>query len=278
MKSMFFKETSMKKVILLTAVILLSTAGLAQAQEAELHGVVDMTYLSSYIWRGFDMYAEGHSALQSSIDIDWYGTGFGTTLFWSRAVGSGFENTEWLNTTLYYGNRILEGETYATNYRVGWTYYNFPDQPRRGGSVTNGGDQQEFFAALAWPDICPAGIVPSYIIVCMWPAQSNSNASGTGGWAHIFGLDYALSIPPIIPETTEQVLNLHAEAIYNDGVGPAGETVDHDWSNAVFGVSTDFDLGNNLTFTPGFYYQSSWDDSVNDDDETWVSLSMKYRF
>jgi len=96
--------------------------------------------------------------------------------------------------------------------------------------------------------------------------------------ANIFGLDYALTIPPIIPETTEQVLNLHAEAIYNDGVGPAGEIVDHDWSNAVFGVSTDFDLGNNLTFTPAFYYQSSWDDSVNDDDETWVSLSMKYKF
>jgi len=72
--------------------------------------------------------------------------------------------------------------------------------------------------------------------------------------------------------------------VYNDGVAPgvvinqASGTIDHDWSHAVFGVSTDFDLGNNLSFTPAVYYQSSWEDSVNTEDEAWVSLSMKYAF
>jgi len=55
--------------------------------------------------------------------------------------------------------------------------------------------------------------------------------------------------------------------------------VDHDWSHAVLGVSTDFDLGNDLTLTPGVYHQNTFEQSVNpDEDITWASLSLKYAF
>ena len=91
-------------------------------------------------------------------------------------------------------------------------------------------------------------------------------------------LDYGLTVPGILPDTDEQVLRLHTELVFNDGVHPAGGNADHDWSNIVFGIETDFDLGNNLSFTPGLYQQVSMDDSVNDEDETWVSLSLKYKF
>ena len=92
-------------------------------------------------------------------------------------------------------------------------------------------------------------------------------------------LDYPWTVSGLIPDVPEQVLNLHAEIIYNDGVDPRGIGVDHDWSNAVFGISTNFDMGNDLTFTPGIYHQVTMDKSVNDDkDETWVSLNMKYAF
>jgi hypothetical protein len=50
---------------------------------------------------------------------------------------------------------------------------------------------------------------------------------------------------------------LCAELWYNDGLG--GADVDHDWSHAVFGVSTDFELAENLLVTPGLYYQISMD-------------------
>jgi hypothetical protein len=122
--------------------------------------------------------------------------------------------------------------------------------------------------------------------VKLWPAESGSYSGakspigGTAsGWAHIFMLDYALTTNGLLPNSPEQVWNLHAEAVFNDGVGPAGQNVDHDWSNAVFGVSTDFDLAENLTFTPGVYYQVTMDDSVNDDkDETWANLGLKFSF
>ena len=264
-----------KKGILLTAVILLSVAGLVQAQEGELGVTFDITYVSRYIWRGFDVYPNNHDAIRPSIDIDFYGTGFGVKLLSSRALGSGFENAEELDITLYYGNSLFEGETYATDYQIGWVYYDFPDQP----SLAQ--DMQEFFTSFSWPKICPAGIVPSYTIARLWPAKGQSAAAANGGWAHIIGFGYDWTIPRLQPETLEQTLHLSAELVYNDGFAPgtvAGATVDHDWSHMLLGVSTGFDLADNLTFTPALYFQKSMDDSVNTQDEFWVSLSMAYKF
>ena len=266
-----------KKGILLAAVILLSAAGLVQAQEGELGVTLDVTYLSSYIWRGFDVYNNNNSAIRPSIDIDFYGTGFGVTVLSSRANIGGFENREELDFTLYYYNSLFEGETYATDYRVGWVYYNYPDNP------PSAQDMQEFFAELSWPEICPAGIVPSYTIVCMWPSTGSSGVAAYGGWAHIFGLGYDWTLPEgLLPETPEQILHLSAEMVYNDGFAPGstfgGAAVDSDWSHMLFGVSTDFEVADNLTFTPALYYQRSMDNSVNTQDELWVGLGMKYKF
>ncbi len=276
-----------KKGILLAAIILLSAAGLVQAQEGQLSGSIDLTYVSSYIWRGFDYYANDHSAIQPGIDVDLYGTGFGVRVLQSRAVGGRFENAERISLTLYYGNSLYEGETYATNYTTGWVYYGFPDEPRSGSKTSShaqAADMQEFFVALSWPEICPAGIVPSYTILAMWPSEGDSAARKNAGVAHVLGLGYDLTVPGLLPETPEQTVHLSLDVVYNDGVAPgvvigsASGTVDHDWSHAVFGVSTDFKVADNLTFTPGLYYQSSWEDTVNDSDELWCALSMKYKF
>jgi hypothetical protein len=72
---------------------------------------------------------------------------------------------------------------------------------------------------------------------------------------------------------------LHSEVVFNDGVDPRGLGVDHDWSNAVFGVATDFELAENVIVTPGVYHQVTMDKTINDDkDETWFTLGMTYKF
>ncbi len=284
----------MKKRILLAAVILLSTAGFAQAQE-ELSGTFDVTYLSAYMWRGFDKYpgAHGEGAIQPSIDLDLYGTGFGLNVLWSRANtgsvnrGTSFENAEEIDLTLSYSSSCFEYETYATDYTVGWMYYNFPDQPRGGSSVDATSHWQEFFTSFSWPEICPEGIVPSYTIIRMWTSESSSFLSrglsgqtghiggGFGGWFHILGLSYDLPVEDLIPDLPEQILHLSVAMVYNDGVMGA----DNDWSHAVLGVSTDFDLGNDVTLTPGLYHQNTFEQTVNpDEDITWVSLSVSCPF
>jgi hypothetical protein len=285
----------MKHGVLLTAVVLLAAtgglaAGVAQAQEGELHGVIDVTYQSKYIWRGFDLYGD-KSATQASVDLDLFGTGLGVSVMGHRANSSGFENLERWDYTLYYQNRMFGEETYVTNYRLGWVYYNWPDNPSEGAMTSPNAALQELQAVFSWPKICPAGVIPTYVLVKMWPSESGSYSGarssrlgppfgGTAsGFAHIFMLDYGLAVQGLVPEIPQHVLNLHTELVYNDGIGPAGQDVDHDWTNAVFGVSTDFNLDKNLTLTPGVWYQVTMDTSVNDDkDETWATVGLKYKF
>jgi hypothetical protein len=279
---------SMKKQgILLAAVVLFCAVGFVQAQESELHGSIDFTYQSKYVWRGFDVYGD-KSAMQPSIDLDLFGTGFGMSILGHRANSSGYEISERWDYILYYQNMLFPDETYATMYRLGWMYYNFPQ------GHNQDADLQELHAILSLPKMCPGGLVPTYALVKLWPNSSGSLVARTldlstrppspstgtaSGWAHIFMLDYPLTVGGILPETPEQVFNLHTEVVFNDGVGPGGQNVDQDWSNIVFGVSTGIDLSDELVFTPGVYHQVTMDKSVNDDkDETWVTLSVTYKF
>lgn len=266
----------MKRVILMTVVCLLAAAGLAKAEAGELSGTVDLTFQSKYIWRGFDVYND-KSAVQASINLDLFGTGFGVSMMGHRANSSGHEEGERWDYYAYYGNKLFEDELYATHWRMGYVYYNFPEfSSHERGSP----DLSELHWILSWPNATGVkGLVPTYILVKLWPQNGGSPQRETSGFAHIFMLDYGMKIPGILPDTDEQVLRLHSEMVFNDGVHPApGGNADHDWSNIVFGVETDFDLGNNMSLTPGLYQQLSMDDSVNPDDETWVNLSLKYKF
>ncbi|MHC4185857.1 MAG: hypothetical protein ACYSR4_08000, partial [Planctomycetota bacterium] len=219
------------------------------------------------------------------VDLDLYGTGFGINAAAHVPLGGGFVNNERWDYTLYYGNQVYEDEDYATTYRLGWVYYNYPDQPTEGSASAPNADLQEVHAVLSWPKLCPAGFVPSYAVAKIWPSESSSYSGsrspmdGTAsGWLHIFMLDYGMTIAGILPETPEQVLNFHAELVYNDGFGWFGQNVDNDWSHVLFGASTDFDLGYNMFFTPSVYYQISMEDTVNPDDELWTTLGLSYRF
>jgi len=273
----------MKQIVLFVAIILMAAAVPVRAQ-GELHGAVDVTFQTKYIWRGIDVY-DDTSAIQPSVNLDLYGTGFGVSVMGHRANSSGFEDQERWDYTVYYKNALFGDESYATQYMLGWVYYNFPDAPLEvapGMSI----DVQEIHAVLSWPQILPVeGLVPTYVLVKLWPSESGSLVGSGGppgtasGFAHIFMLDYGLPIEGLLPDVPEQVLRLHSEVVYNDGVDPRGWGVDHDWTNAVFGIATDFELAENVTLTPAVYHQVTMDKSINDDkDETWFTLGMKYEF
>jgi len=174
-------------------------------------------------------------------------------------------------------------------------YYNYPDQPTEGSNFLTSTDEQatysdlqEFFASFSWPEICPEGVVPSYTIIKMWVSESGSEmnnvlrsagSDGLGGHLHILGLGYDLPVEDLLPDFPEQILHLSAAMVYNDGVNAfRAFDVDHDWTHAVLGVSTDFDLDNDLTLTPGVYYQKAFEHTNAFNDELWCSLSVKYAF
>ena len=278
----FVKEMNMKKGILLAVIISLCAAGFAQAQEGELSGSLDVTYLSAYTWYGFDMFpgAHGEGATRTTLDVDLYGTGLGLSARWIRANtaavdahggGVSFENGEELWLTLSYSNSCFEYETYATDYSVGWVNYDYPDEPSK---IK---DAQEMFATFSWPEICPAGVVPSLTLVRLWASQSRAVGNDLSGWVYILGLGYDLPVEDILPDLPEQILHLSLAMVWNEGAGAAG--VDHDYSHTVFGVSTDFDLGNNLTLTPGIYHQNTPEKSDNpDEDITYATVGVRWAF
>jgi hypothetical protein len=246
-------------------------AGLVQADEGELGVTLDATYVSKYIWHGFNFYGNNNGAVQPSVDVDLWGSGFGV-IFWSSfATSSGNRNLEEYDYILYYGNSVFEDTPYATDYTVSWLYFDFYD------TASRDSDLQEANAQFSWPDLLPFEIVPSYTVGRLWQAKSGSAVlKHIGGWVHVLGLGYDLTTPGILPETPEQVVSLMADLTFNDGYGATA--VDHDWSHATVGASTSFELAESLNFTPAVYYQISMDDSVNRDDELWTSLSLTYGF
>ena len=271
-----------KKGILLIAAVLMA-AGPALAQEGELHGSFEVSYLSQFIWRGFDVYdAPGmgeKSALQSAVNLD-LGSGWGLQSQYSMAASSGYENYRWLRNYLYYrGQAFSDAGELAMNYQFGYYYYNFPD------NSCDTLDLQEVHGIFSFPGLLGGEVIPTLVVVKLWPAHSgqinganNPNGGSASGWAFIPMLDYGL--PITCPITGEQrTLNLHYEMVYNDGVAPVDSAaVDHDWSNAVFGISTDITVAENVTLTPAVYYQSSWEDTVNTEDEFWGGITLKMGF
>lgn len=108
-----------------------------------------------------------------------------------------------------------------------------------------------------------------------------SSRANRSGFENSEWLDAALSYRNSLFEGETYAMDYTAGWVYYnypDGPRKAGDMqeafVTFFWSNI---CPAGFDLGNNLTFTPGVYYQLSMDDSVNDD-ETWCSLSMTYKF
>ncbi|MHC4617918.1 MAG: hypothetical protein ACYTEQ_09215 [Planctomycetota bacterium] len=281
-----------KKGIFLTAVILLSVAGLARAQPRELHGYVDLAYQSRFVWRGFSVFGS-QGQIQPTLDLDLYGTGIGLNIMGHWATHGGYVNSERIDYTAYYYNALFQEERYATDYKLAYRYYNYPDNPTQGSATAPNANLQEINALLSWPNITGIeGLVPRYSIICMWPSGRNSFsgsrsslayppglAGKASGWIHILMLDYTMPVPGLLPDTPEQPVRLHTEIAYNGGVGWAGQRVDNDWSHILFGIDTDFDLGYNLTFTPGLYQQVTLDRSVNSEKyQVWASLGVRYTF
>ncbi|MBN1392705.1 MAG: hypothetical protein JW947_07865 [Sedimentisphaerales bacterium] len=280
----------LRKEFLLACVVLLVSICPLIAAERELHGDIGITYDTKYVWRGITVYGD-KSAIHPFIELDLMGTGFHFETFAHRANASGYENGERWDYAIYYAGALNPDQRGETRYMVGYRYFNYPDSSSHTRSST---DLQEVFAGFAFPRLLGVErLVPSYAIVKGWPSNSgtvcgagNPNGGTYSGFAHVFGLDYALPIHGLTSsEESEQMLNFHLETVYNDGVDPrpAGGYTDSDWTHVMLGITTDFDLGNNLIFTPGVYHQITMEDSATrgvspDHNITWASLTIKYKF
>ena len=258
----------MKKEILLIAILLLSAAFTAQAEDGDLGVTVDLEYRSKWLSKGAEAYGQ-QGAFFKTINLDLYDTGFGVKVTHRNATASGYVDKQRFDYRPYYKSVLFEGQSYATNYDISAGYEHYPGLARHRSNTT-----WEWILALSWPNIMPEGLVPGYIAHYEYAAGSNytkpSGADMPSGWVHRLILGYDL-------ETTQipAPLHLSSEVAYTDGLGGAA----HDWSYATFGLSTEFPIADNLSFLPGVYHQVSMDDSVcKRKDVTYCILSMRYKF
>ncbi len=126
--------------------------------------------------------------------------------------------------------------------------------------------------SLSWPKILPYNITPTYTIAYLYAAQSSSPAASLEmeGFVHILGLTYDCNLPE-----TDLPLTFSWDITYNDGQG--GTDIDHDWSHMTWGIESSIDFGPG-SFTPAVYYQTSMEESINDENEFWTALSYTLSF
>jgi len=249
--------------VLLNVVILSMVVDVTVAQERELGVTFDLTYTSKWMSKGAEAYGQ-QGAVFETIDIDYFGTGFGTKVVHRSATSSGYVDNQRFDYRPYFYNRAFEDTAYTTNYNISVGYENYYGLARNRANTT-----YEWIFAFSWPNLLPKGIVPKYIAHYEYPAGSNYDFAFITGWVHRFGLGYDIDLS-CLPAP----LYASWEIAYTDGLGGAS----HDWSYTTFGVSTGLEVTDNLLFVPGVYHQISMDDSVSKRDVTYTMLSMKYRF
>jgi len=268
------RKPEMKKTrVLLMMALVVSMWGTLQAEESKLGGVFDVTYMSRLMDKGGQYYGQ-QGGLLETVDLDLWDTGFGLAVGHREATSGRYVNSERFDYVAYYKNRIFADEKYATDYKVGWIYHQFPDQPRKAGNSYEG------VVTLSWCDLLPAGICPFYTVAYETPAGSGYANRASSGWWHQFGFDCGIKLPGLPglpgvgPEPDYQTYRLSADVAYRDGLGGT----DHDWSHATFGLSTVYEIAEGWTFIPGVYHQISMEDTVSKDDVTYAVLSIQKGF
>ena len=255
---------SKARMSMLLVLLLVCFGGIARGEEKELGVTLDVTYVSKYISKGKESYGQ-QGGVFSTIDLDFWDTGFGAWVRRRDPASSGYVNKARYEYAFYYGDTAFEGSNYAMKYKLGWTYKNYFDNAR---NVRN---TQEFWYKFSWPKLLPWSLVPVYIAYYETPAGSGYDNRDIAGWHHSFGLNRKLEIADIPPITASAFVD------YKDGLG--GGNIDHDWSHATFGLSTKVRISDNLSFVPGLYHQVTMDKSVSSrKDITYCTLSMKYEF
>jgi hypothetical protein len=252
-------------VVLPATTVLLCCTGFARAQQGWLGVTLDTTYMSKYMVKGVEGYGQ-QGIVFETLGIDLWGTGFGLSLGHQGPTSAGYVDKSRFNYCVHYGSSAFGGESYETKYKLSWTYKNYYDRPR------NVGNTEEWILGTSWPKILPVeNLTPFYIAHYEHPAGSNYDNRKTAGFVHRFGLGYDLPVSGL-----ENALHLSSEIAYRDGLG--GPARDHDWSHSTLGISTRFNIADNLSLVPGLYHQLSMDDSVSKRDVTYCKISVKYEF
>ena len=103
-------------------VFLTASTAWSQVDDPKLGVDVDMTFVSKYMWRGYDIF-DDHGAFHPSVDFDLYQTGFNLNFWGAVPFGGGNDDLNELDYTLGYSRTFFDDETYAMEFMTQYIYY-----------------------------------------------------------------------------------------------------------------------------------------------------------
>jgi hypothetical protein len=224
-------------------------------------------YVSRYIWRGQDLYADNDGAHQPSIDIAFpqllYGTDISLNMWGSFPISKGHEIAEELDYTLTFSGNLID----MFNLSVGYTYFDFPN-------ANDKTDVQEPWISFTL-DKVPALALD--ISITLFAGYDFAVASGgpDNGWYYSWGLDTELPFPQFPLVQDGQTLVMGVVNWGNDGVA--------DFKPFTL-YATELSFSTSYTFTafsitPNFHYTINYEDEINHgDEELWGGIEISYGF
>lgn len=260
--------------LLIASALVCSPSAALELGNTDVAITLDSTYVSKYIWHGFDVLPDDDSAQQSFINVDWQGLSVGV---WSSfALQNGHEPTDELDYYAYYAYTVAEESRYAADLLAGYVYFDFPNSDSKAGA-DGVADQQELSLEIRMinllPALGPGRPVPFYGAYYEFPGKDSNGSEIPRAWFHLFGLGYDVPLADLGERFSDQTLSLSWDITFNDGVYGA----DHDWSHTTFAAATTFAAGP-VGITPAVNYQISFEDTVNDENEFYASLGVSYSF
>ena len=221
-------------------------------------------WASKYMFRGFDI-LDDSGAWQPSVDIGLWDTGL--HLNWWASYSSHDRGKDLSCTTdrhdldehdygIYWEGSIAE----YIDVTLGFWYYDFIH-------LDSDSDFYEWYGVFTLSQLPLSPYFGAY-----YGHEKHDNTSGEG-WNTTFGVSHAVPLGGLTFCGSDPLaLDLAADVWYNGGQ----YNVDTGWTHATFGGSITIPLAENLEFTPGVHYQLSMEDTVNEEDEWWATLSLAY--
>ena len=269
----FKREDIMGKKIItfvfsLSVVLGCSSAGAFEIASQEIEISAGDKFVSSYIWRGQDLYGDNDPAHQPYVDITLaeycLGADLGLSLWSSFPLSRGHENAEEFDYTVSLSNNFWE----VWDASFGYTYFDFPNS----GSTA---DVSEPWVSLTLNNIVPD--LPAEIAAHVFAGYDLQAASGgpDEGWYYSWGFSTELDLPSSMFMQEGQSLSLGVTNWGNDGVAglePSGLYATD------LSLATSFNLGK-LNISPGLNFMLNHESKINNgDDEFWAGIEFAWAF
>ncbi len=266
------KEWCVRQIILLTGVcmIILSNPFALNAFEIDEGKEVNITaassYTSRYIWRGFDLYGDNDGAIQPSIDIStnalrWVDISF--NLWSSWAIDSGHEEADEIDYSVSISRDVCD----FLNVSTGYVYFDYPN-------ANSLADVNEFWGSISILAIPGLEEIP--LSTTIWAGYDFPVDSGGPERGWYFSLTEAVEVE--LPKVSEMldapVLGSAITIGGTDGVGGVDAEL---LSYIQYSLSMTIGKGN-VSFGPSLHYVDNFEDTINDNDEIWVSCDFSVGF